>query len=146
VVAGRNSQGALRVKVSTAVPESISPDVRSFVAERIHSVAQLELLLILHRDPSVQWTAESAGREMRFPSEWVAEQLAGFHRAGLVGWMGTDQRTYRYRPRPGLDRIVDELAQTFSRRRNTVTGLIYSRAEKDMQSFSDAFLLRPTDE
>ena len=126
--------------------ESISPEVRSFVAERIHSVAQLELLLILHRDPSVEWTAESAGREMRFPSEWVAEQLVGFDRAGLVGCRGAGQRTYRYRPRAGLDRVVDELAQTFSRRRTTVTGLIYSRAEKDLRRLSDAFLLGPRDE
>jgi hypothetical protein len=61
----------------------ISPDVRRFVVERIHSVAQLELLLVL-RDPSVEWTVPMASAEMRYPRDWVAEQLLDFHRAGLV--------------------------------------------------------------
>jgi hypothetical protein len=125
--------------------DSISPDVRRFVAESIRSVAQLELLLILHRDPAIEWTAESAAREMRFPADWVAEQLVGFHRAGLVGSSCRKQRTYRYGPRPGLERIVDELAETFSRRPTTVTSLIFSRAAEDVRRFSDAFRLGPDD-
>ena len=126
--------------------ESISRDVRRFVAESIGSVAQLELLLILHRDPAVEWTAESAGREMRFPADWVAAQLVGLHRAGLVGSGGSDQRTYRYGPRSGLGRIVDELAETFSRRPTAVTSLIYTRAAEDARCFSDAFRLGRDDE
>ncbi len=109
-----------------SVSELISPDVRRFVAESIGSVAQLELLLILRRDPAVEW--ESAGREMRFPADWVAAQLVGFHRAGLVGSSGREQRTYRYGPRPGLGRIVDKLAEMFSRRPTAVISLIYTRA------------------
>jgi hypothetical protein len=110
--------------------------MRRFVVERIHSVAQLELLLILHRDPAVAWTAESAAREMRYPADWAAAQLAGFQNVGLVGASG---HTYRYDPRSGLDRIVDELADTFSRRRNSVTALIFSGTGTDVQCFSDAF-------
>ena len=128
------------------VSELISPDVRRFVAESIGSVAQLELLLILHRDPAVEWTAESAGREMRFPVDWVGAQLVGFDRAGLVGSSGSEQRTYRYGPRPGVGRIVDELAETFSRRPIAVTSLIYARAADDARCFSDAFRLGRDDE
>ena len=126
--------------------ESISPDVRRFVAESIGSVAQLELLLILRRDPAVEWTAESAGREMRFPADWVAAQLVAFHRTGLVGSSGREQRTYRYGPRAGLGRIVDELAEMFSRRPTAVTSLIYTRAADDARRFSDAFRLGRDDE
>lgn len=132
--------------VPRGLPEPISPAVRRFVAERIHSVAELELLLMLHRDPSVEWTAESAGREMRFPADWVAQQLVGFERAGLLGESGRPQSRYRYRPTDALARVVDELAETFSRRRTTVTALIYSGAGKDVQCFSDAFRLRGKDE
>jgi hypothetical protein len=70
------------------VARSISPEVRRFVLERIHSVAQLELLLMLHRDPSVEWTAETAGREMRYPADLAAAELLGLRRAGLVGARG----------------------------------------------------------
>ena len=115
---------------------SISPDVHRFVTERIHSVAQLELLLILHRDPTVEWTAEAAAREMRYPTDWAAEELLAFRRAGLVGVRGP---AYRFRARSALAHIVDELAETFSRRRSTVTALIFSGTGKDVQCFSDAF-------
>jgi hypothetical protein len=132
--------------VRLGVPEQISPDVRRFVTERIHSVAELELLLMLHRDPSVEWTAESAGREMRYPAEWVAERLVEFDRGGLVGSRRRGQPTYRYRPRAGLARVVDELADTFSRRRMAVTALIFSGAARDAERLSDAFRLRRKDE
>jgi hypothetical protein len=118
------------------VASPISPELRRFVLERIHSVAQLELLLMLHRDPTVEWTAETAGREMRYPADWAAAQLVGFRRAGLVGARGA---SYRYRPRSALAHVVDELAETFTRRRSTVTALIFSGAGKDVQCFSDAF-------
>lgn len=110
----------------------ISPAVRQFVIERIHSVAQLELLLVLHRDPSVEWTVPMASAEMRYPRDWVAEQLLDFHRSGLVGTGDRVELSYRYEPRACLARIVDELAETFNRRRTTVTALI----------FADAFRLR----
>ncbi len=118
------------------MPRPISPEVRHFVLERIHSVAQLELLLMLHRDPTVEWTAEAAGREMRYPADWAAAELLGLRRAGLVGARG---RAYRYRTRSALAHVVDELAETFSRRRSTVTALIFSGTGNDVQCFSDAF-------
>jgi hypothetical protein len=110
--------------------------VYRFVTERIHSVAQLELLLMLHRDPTVEWTAEAAAREMRYPADWAAEELLGFRRVGLVAKRG---RAYRFRARSALAAVVDELAETFSRRRSTVTALIFSGTGEDVQHFSDAF-------
>ena len=126
--------------------EAISPDVRQFIAERIHSVAQLELLLMLHRDPSVEWTAESAGREMRYPVDWAAEQLLGFQRAGLLRARGRAERSYRYGPAATLSRVVDELADTFSRRRSSVTALIFSGEGRDVRCFSDAFRVTRKDD
>jgi hypothetical protein len=102
----------------------ISPDVRQFVVERIHSVSQLELLLVLHRDPTIEWTVPMASAEMRYPRDWVAQQLLDFHRGGLVA----TELSYRYDPRGCLGRIVDELAETFSRRRTTITALIFADA------------------
>jgi hypothetical protein len=106
----------------------ISPEVRQFVVERIRSVAQLELLLVLRRDPSVEWTVPMASAEMRYPRDWVAEQLLGFHRAGLVETGARVELSYRYEPRGCLARIVDELAETFSRRPRAITAMIFADA------------------
>lgn len=110
----------------------ISPEVQRFVVERIHSVAQLELLLVLHRDPSVEWTVPMASAEMRYPRAWVAEQLLDFQRAGLVETGARVELSYRYEPRGCLARIVDELAETFDRRPRAITAMI----------FADAFRIR----
>jgi hypothetical protein len=110
----------------------ISPDVQRFVVERINSVAQLELLLALRRDPSVEWTVPMASAEMRYPRAWVAEQLLGFQRAGLVETGARVELSFRYEPRGGLARIVDELAETFDRRPRAITAMI----------FADAFRIR----
>ena len=109
----------------------ISPEVQRFVVERIQSVAQLELVLVLHRDPSVEWTVPMASAEMRYPRAWVAEQLLDFERAGLVETGARVELSYRYEPRGCLaDRR--RLAQTFDRRPRAITAMI----------FADAFRIR----
>lgn len=62
----------------------------------------------------------------------MAEQLLGFHRAGLVETGARVELSYRYEPRGCMARIVDELAETFSRRPQAITSMI----------FADAFRIR----
>ena len=62
----------------------ISPGVRRFVAEHINSVTQLELLLLLHRDPAHAWSAEELARDMRLPTGWTSAQVERFGSDGLL--------------------------------------------------------------
>lgn len=124
----------------------ISPEVRRFVIEHIDSVAQLELLLMLHRDPRVAWTPEQAGREMRCPAPWAATQLERFRVSGWVSVShGADQH-FCYRARGRIGRLIDELAAIYARRKTSVTGLIYTRGSSDLSTFSDAFRIRDHDD
>jgi hypothetical protein len=122
-------------------PPRITEGVREFVAEHIHSVTQLELLMLLHRDPAIGWTPDRAAAEMRLPGAWVAEQLERFVAAGLLV-PGGAEACFRYRTDAASAAVVDELAQLYRRRRTTVTSLIFTPAADDVRLLSDAFLIR----
>jgi hypothetical protein len=124
----------------------VPPDVRRFIVEHIHSVAQLEVLLLLQRDPEVAWTAEEVGREMRYPAGWAATQLVDYCRERLVAEIPGEVSRYRYAPSPRLAGAVEALADLYPRRRTTVTQLIFSRGEDDVRLFSDAFRIRRPEE
>lgn len=124
----------------------VPPDVRRFIVDHIHSVAQLEVLLLLQRDGDVAWTAEEVAREMRYPPGWAATQLVDYCRAGLVAEVPGEETRYRYAPSPRLAGAVEALADLYPRRRTTVTRLIFAPREDDVQLFSDAFRIRREEE
>jgi hypothetical protein len=123
-------------------PDRISLRAQAFVADHIHSVTQLELLLLLHRDPRVEWTAARAAAEMRFPPAWARDQLERFAQSGLVAARDEDEPSFRYRPGGDHAVVVDELAELYSRRRTSLTTLIFSPARDEVQLLSDAFRIR----
>lgn len=103
-------------------------------------MTQLELLLLLHRDPAATWTADGVAAEMRYPSTWSADQLQRFARAGLFVEAGGGG--FRYRASNDRAGIIDELAELYRRRRTSLTSLIFTRAADEVQLLSDAFRIR----
>lgn len=102
-------------------------------------MTQLELLLLLHRDPAIEWTTERAAVEMRFPPPWAAEHLARFAEGGLLASSGGADPSYRYAPDGDKAATMDELAELYRRRRTSVTSLIFSPAPDEVRLLSDAF-------
>lgn len=103
-------------------------------------MTQLELVLLLHRDPAATWTAERVAAEMRYPSTWSADQLGRFARAGLFD--EAEGEGFRYRASNDRAGVVDELAELYRRRRTSLTSLIFTRAAEEVQLLSDAFRIR----
>lgn len=137
---------AIRCLAPAVSPNRFSPGVRRFIAEHIDSVTQLELLRVLHRDPTVSWTADEAGREMRLPTGWAAMHLERFDALGLLESSGGSDPRYRYRPDSEWAALVDEVAETFRLRRTSMTALIFAPTTRDISLLSDAFLLRREEE
>ncbi len=105
-------------------------------------MTQLELLLLLHRDPAVEWTAERAAAEMRFPPAWAEEQLGRFAARGLLASSGGPIPVYRYRTEGDHAAVVEELADLYRRRRQSLTSLIFSPGRDEVRLLSDAFRIR----
>jgi hypothetical protein len=120
--------------------------VRAFVTEHVHSITQLELLLLLHGEPEQAWTAADASRALRAPERLLAGQLADFYAAGVLTAAGTDELAYRFSAGGPHARAVDELAATVRQRKRAVHDLILRGPSGDVQVFSDAFRLRRDDD
>ena len=123
--------------------DDIPANVGQFLEERIHSVAQLELLLLLKKDDSRTWTAQQTSQTLAVPVEMTAAQLAELHVAGLLAVTAPPDPQYSYRPKSKeLDQVVGSLQQVYEERRVSVITLIYSKPVDKVRTFADAFRLR----
>jgi hypothetical protein len=124
----------------------IPREARAFVTEHVHSITQLELLLLLHDHPDQPWTAADASRALRAPERLLAGQLADFYAAGVLTAGPSDAPEYRFSTTGRHARAVDELAACVRQRKRAVHDLILRGPSSDVQVFSDAFRLRRDDD
>ena len=124
----------------------IPRDVRAFVTEHVHSITQLELLLLLYDEPARAWTAAEASRALRAPERLLGGLLTDFYAAGVLMADETDEPAYRFGATGPHARAVDELAASVRQRKRAVHDLILRGPSSDVQVFSDAFRLRRDDD
>lgn len=107
--------------------------------DRIESVGQLEVLLLLSR-ASGPLTADAVARELRIDPAGAEQQLQQLVRRGLVAG---SQSGFVYAPAtPELAAAMADLARLYADRRVTVISLIYSKPPDALRSFADAFRIR----
>ena len=112
---------------------------RTLIVEHIHSVEQLEILLLLRAEPDRDWTAEQINDRIKSSLSSVESRLGDLERSALVQREGN---RYRYAPGPELAAAVTELANAYAERRYTVIDLIFSRPTDKLRVFARAFKLR----
>jgi hypothetical protein len=114
--------------------------VRAFIDEHLRSVAQLEILLLLHDAPEADFRADVVAQTLRIDPSWAGDELAGLARAGLLT---QSNDTYRYAPRSDtLSTAVDGLSKYFTTHRVAVITQLFSAPSEGIGSFADAFKLR----
>jgi hypothetical protein len=125
----------------------ISREVQSFIKEHITSIEQLEVLLLLQRDPGKQWTAEELSRTLYISVEAAAHRLNDFCAKGFCVTEEEPGPRYRYNPGIGhLDSVIRDLRTEYERRRVRVINLVFSNPNDQLRSFSDAFKFRKDEE
>jgi hypothetical protein len=123
--------------------QDIPDNVRALIAAHISSVVQLELLLLLHAEPTRERTPADISRELRIDAGWVAGQLRDLCAAGLLVCTEGPNPSFRYwAARPEFHDAVEGLAHAYAERRVTVIALIFSKPADPIRSFTDAFRLR----
>jgi hypothetical protein len=121
-----------------------SPAVLDLVRRCAPTFAAVELLVFLEGRPEPVWTAEDLLESLKprgFTLASIAENLARFHRCGLVEAEG--ESGFRYRPNADMGDRVKLLAAAFHERPVSLIRAIYAVADDHIQSFADSFRIKP---
>ncbi len=123
--------------------DGIADEVQRFIAENVHSVEQLEVLLLLHRSASRCWSADDVSRELRIDALSAAGRLADLCERRLLVEVASPEGAYRFEPGTQAQaRVVSSLAADYAVRRVSVITLIFSKPVDTIRSFADAFRIR----
>lgn len=123
--------------------DPIPERVKEFISESIDSIAELEALMLMFRDPAVGWSASALAERLYSSPDQTEGAIAKLHALGLSDVKADDLETYHYRPStPELGEMVEQIAETYSKYLVPVTNLIHSKPQSKVQQFADAFKLR----
>lgn len=121
----------------------LSAAVRRFVAEHVDSAEQLDILLLLHREPGRTWTALDVSQAIYTVPASATMRLERLVTEGFVASSGGSNPSYSYHPSSEqLRSQVGELADAYARDRVGVIKLIFAKPPDPVESFSEAFRLR----
>lgn len=109
---------------------SIASEVAALLRDRIESLEQLELLLLLRRRASESWAPDKAGAELGLAVPMATQALEHLVRGGLVVERTTATgRAFRYAPMSAaLVEAAGELAQAYVEHRGEVMRLLSANA------------------
>lgn len=118
----------------------LPPRVETFLAEHIFSANQLDVLLLLRSADGRPRTAQDVSQELRLPVGSIAPWLDAFVSRGLLV---READLYRYAPAdPVSADDLTQVADSYTRRRVSVTRRIHSSGQDPLVRFADAFRLR----
>jgi hypothetical protein len=126
--------------------EGLDPAVLAFLLERIESVEQLEILLLLATDSGRCWSADTIARELRSSPRSADKWLDTLAKQGLLKLCNATPPEYAYSPESeDLRQRVAGVAAAYLIRRVTVIEAIFNKPVAKMNSFANAFRLRDKD-
>ena len=124
------------------MPNSPSEGLVSFVQQRLTSLDQIEIVLLLREDPSRSWTAPEVAAAVGTPQESAAMRLFLLASTGLIVFEPDAIPRYRYAGSdPETHAFVSELAELYATNRDAVAALVGAPPDP-LRSFSDAFKLK----
>jgi len=121
------------------------PDgVRQFLRQHVSSVMHLEVLLRLRAQPDVAHEPGQLSRDLGGSVDLAIGCLAQLERSGLAARDGAeDELCYVYAPKDRrLAAAVDEVADTYARRKVAVVTEIFRAPDDPLRDFSEAFRVR----
>jgi len=125
------------------VATQISTALRELLQQRLATLEQVEIVLLLRRDPSRSWTAPDVAAELGSAPEAAAMRLFLLASSGLIVFEPAGLPRYRYEALDAdLDTLLGELADVCERDRETIAALVGTPSSDPIRSFADAFRLR----
>jgi DNA-binding MarR family transcriptional regulator len=120
--------------------DNFPADVKEFIGQNIHTLAQLEVLLMLRAEPERSWTVNEITNVLYLERQMVNDLLMDLVRRGFAVRL---EASFRYQPvNEAVGRLIDRLAQLYHERRVAVTTEIFSKPIDIVKAFANAFRLR----
>ena len=133
------------LKTLKPVNDPLPIEIRGFIAQQIESLAQLETLLLMRRDPQRAWNAVGLAKQLYLSEEMCGPMLEELERRQFAVRDAAEQ-SFRYSsPDAQSDELLDRLAHLYVERRVAVISEIYSNPVSKVKTFADAFRLRKED-
>lgn len=121
----------------------ISPEVRSFLAKYVDSAELLDILMLMHREPDGNWTAESLSNKVFTVPQAAQKRLDELAVRGLVAERAGRPGSYVLQQSdPQLVRALAGVRAAYDESRANVINAVFSMKADPLKSFSDAFKLR----
>jgi DNA-binding MarR family transcriptional regulator len=117
-------------------------EIEQFIGQHIESLAQLETLLVLRREPGRSWSCADLARQLYVTADVCTGIVGDLERRGFV-LRDAKIDSIQYRSAGAeADQIIDQLACLYQQRRVAIITQIYSKPVKKVQTFADAFRFR----
>jgi hypothetical protein len=125
-----------------ALPNSPSPALQEFLQQRLTSIDQIDIVLLLMREPARSWTAPEVASAVGTAQESAAMRLFLLASGGLLTFEPAGIPRYRYAVADAdTQATLSELAELYDRDRNAVAALVGAPPDP-LRSFADAFKLK----
>ena len=122
-----------------AVTSAISEPLKSFIQQRMASIEQIEIVLLLRGDRARSWSASEVAAELRMPPESAAMRLFLLASSGMLLFEASGVPRYRYAGGDAeTDAMIGELAEIHADNKNAIAMLVGAPVDP-LQSFADAF-------
>ena len=126
--------------------DPLPDDVCRFIKRHIHTLEQLEILLLLFRDPTRSWSAAALAAELRTNPESVRTRLGPMLTDGVAITIAATPPTYRFASQsPQLREQVRRVSQYYRERRVAVITQIFAPSSGAGRVFADAFRIKKGD-
>jgi predicted transcriptional regulator len=118
----------------------ISLEIQQFLAESIHSVEQLEILLLLRASPDSAWTVRDVYQRVLTNETSILASLQKLCEQGLV--RKVDEQGYQFVSNPDLQRILENLARLYKEMPTRLLHALYGAPRSEIDAFAQAFKIR----
>ena len=122
-------------------PQNLPAPITEFISHHIQSVEQLEVLVLLNRDPQAHWSAKRVYDVVLSTLQSVQRWLDDLTRRGLIQKHADETDCYQASADEAIRSQVAQLAECYRNTPVRVIEAIYRRESSAVQSFADAFKL-----
>lgn len=125
---------------NTGIPD----EVRRFIIEKISSVGQLEVLLLIYKYKEKEWTTDAVAAEMRSSDMAASKHLNDLCSLQLLCMQsegGTNSYTISELSKD-QEEAVGQLMKYYHEYRVSIISLIYEKPTDALRYFADAFIIK----